>query len=416
MFLKNLKLKNFRNYSELNLNFNKDTILVVGDNGKGKTNLLESIYYVSSGNSHRTNEQVELINWENDYAVIRALFVGDEINGKQDEHLVELELRKDGMCRVKIDGVYYQRKADFISILPSVFFSPDDLRIIKSGPSNRRDFLDDVLKRVEGKRNGEFFILKNHYQKVLNHRNSLIKSISGNGNSYNQKSSLFLDTWNESLVNYGCRIIEKRIKLLNDFKKDFTFFINLFFPEVEAEIRYVFSWDRKISADSNFFNLRYKNNPGKSPALDNTIGEDTALENSLINLTEKFYLKLKENLRKDLIYKTTITGPHRDDFNILINGKDIKSFGSQGQQRITLICLKLCEVNILKEKIKTKPVLLLDDVLSELDNEKKRLLLEILKNNRFQTFITTANPDVFKALDLNCAEKFLIANNKISQK
>jgi len=415
MFLKNLQLKNFRNYNELNLNFNKDTILVVGDNGKGKTNLLESIYYVSSGSSHRTNEQVELISWGNDYAVIRAFFAGDDINGKQDEHLVELELRKDGTCRVKIDGVYYQRKADFISVLPSVIFSPDDLRIIKSGPSSRRDFLDDVLKRTEGRRNGEFFILKNHYQKVLNHRNSLIKSISGDGDSYNQKSSLSLDTWNESLLNYGCRIIEKRIKLLSDFKKDFACFINLFFPEVKAEIKYVFSWDRKISADSNFSNLRYKNSPCEFPAPEDTIGEDTALENSLINLKEKFCLKLKENLRKDLIYKTTITGPHRDDFKILINGKDIKSFGSQGQQRIAVICLKLCEVNILKEKRKTKPVLLLDDVLSELDNEKKRLLIEILKNNSFQTFITTANLDIFEKLDLGYAENFFIKENRIFQ-
>jgi DNA replication and repair protein RecF len=406
MFLKNLQLKNFRNYDELNLNFNNNTILIIGDNGQGKTNLLESIYYISSGKSHRTNVQDEIITWGSDYAVLRASFGYEYLNNKEGEHLIELELRKGGNYKIKIDGVHYHRKSDFISILPAVIFSPDDLRIIKSGPSNRRDFLDGILEKVHS----DFFTLKTHYQKVLNQRNSLFKSMT---NEVNLKNNLSLDTWNESLVNCGCKIIECRMRLLEDFRYDFVKFMNSFYPDIKAEIKYIFSWNRKISGDNNFLYSRYKNSVNESSTLADTIGEKSVSDDSFINLKEKFILKLKENLRKDLIYKTTIIGPHRDDFQVLVNGRDIRSFGSQGQQRIASICLKLCEINILKEKNKTNPVLLLDDVLSELDRDRERLLVEVLKNNKFQTFITTANLDIFEKLDLSSAENFFIKGNKI---
>jgi len=411
MFLKNLQLKNFRNYNNINLNFNKNTIIIAGDNGQGKTNLLESIYYISSGKPHRTNIQEEIINWESDYAVIRAFFINDDMDSKEDGHLIELELRKDGTFKIKVDGAHYSRKSDFISVLPSVIFSPDDLRIIKSGPSNRRDFLDGILERSDMGR--EFFVLKTNYQKVLNQRNSLLKSMSGDAGL---KNNLTLDTWNESLVNYGHKIIEYRMGLLKDFKKNFADFLNLFFPGLRAEIKYILSWNRKISAKNNFFNLNFKNGNGNYLISEDLMAEEAVFEgdSASFSIRDKFITKLKENLKRELIYKTTIIGPHRDDFKILIDGKDIKSFGSQGQQRIAVICLKFCEINILKEKRKTNPVLLLDDVLSELDNEKKRLLIEIIKNSKFQTFITTANPDIFKDLDVSGTEKFFISHNKIS--
>ena len=413
MFLKNLQLKNFRNYNDINLNFNKNTIIIAGDNGQGKTNLLESIYYISAGKSHRANIQEELIKWESDFAIIRALFINDDVDSKEDGHLIELELRKDGTYKIKIGGVHYSRKSDFISILPSVIFSPDDLRIIKSGPSYRRGFLDDILERLD--RGRDFSILKNNYQKVLNQRNSLFKSISGD---IDLKNNSTIDTWNESLVSYGHRIIENRVKLIEGFKKDFSSFINLFFPGMKAEIKYVFSWNRRFSSDNNITSLKYKESIDEPSALKNTfIGEmEEVPESSLISFSQMFILKLKENLKKELIYKTTIIGPHRDDFKILINGKDIKSFGSQGQQRIAAVCLKLCEINVLKEKRKTNPVLLLDDVLSELDKDREKLLIGILKNSKFQTFITTAIPDIFKDLELDSTELFFIKENKIFQK
>jgi DNA replication and repair protein RecF len=149
MHLKNLELNNFRNYKNVNLNFDRNTILITGDNGQGKTNLLESIYYISTGKSHRTNDQDEMINWDSDYAILIASVNDDSSDlAEGPVHLIEVELRRENNIKIRIDEAYTKRKSDFTSILPSVIFSPGDLKIIKSGPANRRDFLDDVLERI----------------------------------------------------------------------------------------------------------------------------------------------------------------------------------------------------------------------------------------------------------------------------
>ena len=147
MYLKKLELKNYRNYQHLDLDFNKNAILLVGNNGQGKTNLLESIYYLSEGRSHRTYSQDELINWDSDHSVIRAR-VGSE-EDKTQEQLIEIELRKNSNFKIRINEVYQKKKSDFTSLFPSVIFSPDDLKIVKSDPSQRRNFLDLVLEKID---------------------------------------------------------------------------------------------------------------------------------------------------------------------------------------------------------------------------------------------------------------------------
>ena len=390
MYLKKLELKNYRNYNHISLNFDKSTILILGNNSNGKTNLLESIYYLSTGRSHRTYSQDELINWGSNYSVIRAL-TGSEKNGEID-HLIEIELKKDNSIKIRVDKVYQRKKSDFISIMPSVIFAPDDLKIIKSGPSDRRNFLDSILDKIYR----EYYNLRLQYQKILSQRNSLIKSLGSNINVSNNST---LEVWNDNIVRYGIEIIKKRYYLLEDFKEEFKSYMSNFFKDIDIDILYVFSWNREELLDSNNSSSNPGDYSGSGP-----------IEN---NLKEIFYSKLTENLKKDLLYKTTTVGPHRDDFVILINGKNIRYFGSQGQQRVASISLKFCELHTLKEELKTDPVLLLDDVFSELDMDRRKLLVKVI-NDRFQTFVTATNISYLDKLDLEFGNKFLVKDNKIT--
>jgi len=390
VYLKKLELKNYRNYSYVNLNFDKNTILILGNNGNGKTNLLESIYYLSTGRSHRTYSQDEIIKWDSDYSIIKALIGSEKNNGI--DHLIEIELRKENNIKIRVDKIYKRKKSDFISILPSVIFSPDDLKIVKSGPSDRRNFLDSILEKLDWK----YYRQRLQYQKILIQRSSLIKSISGRSGA---ASNSTLEVWNDNIVRYGTDIIEKRYRLLAEFRDEFRSYVNSFFKGVEVDLFYVFSWDRGDNLDeyTDYFNAKcYK--------------RENFIENNLKGI---FYSKLIESLQKDLLYKTTTVGPHRDDFIILLNGKNIRSFGSQGQQRVASISLKLCELDILRKRIKKDPILLLDDVFSELDIERRKLLVKAV-SDRFQTFVTTTNISYLDKLDLEFGNKLLIKDNKIA--
>jgi DNA replication and repair protein RecF len=381
MYLNNLELINFRNYKSLKLNFKNGTILIVGDNGQGKTNLLESIHYISSGKSHRTSDQDELINWDSDYAILRA-----SLSSKQ---LIEIELSKKNNIKIRIDGVYYRRKSDFASIIPSVIFSPDDLRLIKAGPSNRRDFLDDILEKLQNK----YAAQRLHYQKILNQRNSLLKSIIRGGQADGNST---MEAWDENLVHYGSEIIEKRCNLLAGIREKFVKYMNYFFPVIQTDIFYIFSWNRSIQGA---LTGAAPNNPVNS-------------QDSIISIKDIFNIKLKQGFKKDLLLKTTLVGPHRDDLLITLNGKDIRSFGSQGQQRIAAICFKFSELEVLREILNKNPILLLDDVLSELDPERKKLLVNIISDSS-QTFITTSNFASLSDIGERFTDKLLVKEDNI---
>ncbi len=385
MYLKELSLINFRNYNSLQLHLDKKISLMAGDNGQGKTNLLESIYYVSTGKSHRTNTQEDLIKWGSDFAVIRATFAGESPGAKEEkESIIELELNRRNILRIRIDKVPYKKKSDFISILPSVIFSPDDLVIVKGTPLFRRDFLDNMIEKFERGYAAE----KNKYQKILNQRNSLLKSLS---NERTSRINDTMETWNDNLIRYGSSIIKKRIGLLIDIEDMLIPLIKKFFPGMGTELYYEFSWERQING-SGSENGDFIKNP------ENT-GKGSFRELRIDEIKDRFSKYLAMNFTRELNYKTTLTGPHRDDIVVLLNGRDVRSFGSQGQQRIVALCLKLCELNILEKKLGKKPVLLLDDVLSELDETRENILLEIIRKSN-QTFITTTDSGLPEALDL----------------
>ncbi len=403
MYLKKLELINYRNYSKVNLDFGKDTILIIGNNGNGKTNLLESIHYLSTGKSHRTYTQDEIIKWGSKQSWIRAIVGSDEVSPVN--HLIEIEMRKDNETRIKVDKATRRKKTDFVSILPTVIFSPDDLKIIKDGPSERRNFLDSLLEKIDS----SYYRQRLQYQKILAQRNSLIKSAGKSaGSKIDREINLTLEAWDSNLVKYGSSVIKKRYELLDEIRPEFKDYMENFFKGVSADIFYVFSWNRKNMPDS------FENESSGNYQDVEIQDEDNSVVGSMErNLEEVFYRKLRENIDKDMQYKITTIGPHRDDFVILLNGKNLRFFGSQGQQRVASICLRLCELDILKEKIKEDPVLLLDDVFSELDIERKKMLVKAVKN-KFQTFITATNMSYLDKLDMEFGSKLLVMDNGIT--
>jgi DNA replication and repair protein RecF len=390
LYLKKLELKNYRNYSGVSLNFDKNTVLILGNNGNGKTNLLESIYYLSTGRSHRTYTQDDIIKWGCDSSIIRVL-IGSEKNDQKDK-LIEIELSRENNIKIRIDGVYHSKKSDFISILPSVIFSPDDLKIVKSGPLDRRNFLDSILERIDK----QYYRQRLQYNKILTQRSSLVKSISG---GTKDAAGSTLEVWNENIVKYGTGIIEKRSRLLTEFRDEFKGYVNNFFKGVVVDLFYIFSWDR---GDDSYDHISHY---GDSSRRKSNFSES--------ELKDIFRLKLKQSLEKDLLYRTTTVGPHRDDFVILLDGKNLRSFGSQGQQRAASISLKLCELNVLKRRFEKDPVFLLDDVFSELDIDRKKVLVKVIGSG-FQTFVTATNISYLDKLDLEFGNKFLIEDNKIA--
>jgi DNA replication and repair protein RecF len=452
MFLKHLELKNFRNYGETSLDLGCGLILFLGNNGAGKTNLLESVYYLSNGKSHRSAVQGDLIKRDCGYSIIRGL-----IESGGEDKLIEIQLNDDNSLKIKLNGVFIKSKSGFISKLATVIFSPDDLKIIKSSPFYRRNYLDDILEKVDN----SFLSHKIRYQKILNQRNSLLKSISGI-NMANSNSTI--EVWNEKLIESGGFIIEKRLGLLEQVRKGFIKYLYYFFPGRKADIRYVHSWERsgqdsihlikntdKDPDEIEEYQLRKEdvkasrneeNEKGINPVLnsnasnkinirENILAAEKSSQFSAVDIEPKdsntadssggfityseiFKDKLDYYFKKDVALKTTTIGPHRDDMVINLDSSDIRNFGSQGQQRIAAICLKLVELDILAENIDEKPMLLLDDVLSELDLERKHLLLKLIGNN-FQTFITAANFDYLKDLDLKFCEKYLVENDGIQK-
>jgi DNA replication and repair protein RecF len=435
MYLEELQLKNFRNYSDINLKFDRTAALFFGDNAQGKTNLLESIRYLSSGKSHRAANQDDLIGWGCEFALIRA-----HVNG----HLIELELRPQNVLKIKVDKTHCRKKSDFTTILPSVIFTPEDLKIIKDGPSNRRDLLDNILESIYPAYNS----LKSQYQKILNQRNSLIKSIAGiefrrgfedrrigesnnagessrrntgRGNDEGEMDSSSreeinnptLSSWDENLAKYGSEIIKKRHSLVNRIGPDFSRLMREFFPAIDAGIFYIYSWNTKsaelMSSESDTpdafadLSLPYIKMMQAVPPVE--------------EIRQCFLRMLKQNLKKELNYKTTITGPHRDDFLILLNGKDIRSFGSQGQQRISAISLRLCEIEVIRESLKKDPVLLLDDILSELDFTREKIVLNLIKD-KYQTFITTSNINYvshIKEIEKDKIQELVVKDNSVCE-
>ena len=339
MIIKSLELADFRNYETLNISFDKGTNILYGDNAQGKTNILEAIYVSATTKSHKGSKDKEIVNFNKEEAHIRTYLEKEDI-----EYRVDMHLRKSKSKGIAIDGQKIKKAADLLGLLNVVFFSPEDLSIIKNGPSERRRFADMELCQLDS-----FYLYNlNHYNKIINQRNKLLKDMY-----FNPGLKETLNIWDSQLVSFGSKIIERR-KL---FVKQLC--------EIIGEIH------NKLSGGKE--NLIVKYEPNVS--------------------IEEFEMRMMENQEKDIRYKMTQAGPHRDDFSFIVNGIDIRKFGSQGQQRTAALSLKLSEIELVKKMTKDTPVLLLDDVLSELDSNRQNYLLNSIGD--IQTIITCTGLDEF---------------------
>lgn len=358
MILKSLELANFRNYEELNISFDKGTNILYGDNAQGKTNILEAIYVSATTKSHKGSKDKEIINFDKEEAHIRTYLEKENVETRVDMHL-----RKNKSKGIAIDGQKIKKAADLMGLLNVVFFSPEDLSIIKDGPAERRRFADMELCQLDS-----FYLYNlNHYNKIIGQRNKLLKDMY-----FQPELKETLNIWDSQLVSFGSKIIERReqfVKQLGDI---------------------IFDIHKKLSGGKEELVIAYE--------------PDVSIED--------FEKQMKYNQDKDIRLKQTTTGPHRDDFSFVINGVDIRKYGSQGQQRTAALSLKLSEIELVKKISKDTPVLLLDDVLSELDSNRQNYLLNSIGN--IQTIISCTGLDEFINNRFEINKIFKVTNGTVN--
>lgn len=336
-----VKFENYRNLKNDIIQPCEGVNIIYGDNAQGKTNLLEAIWLFCGGHSFRNAKDSEIIRWEENFARLEMRFFGQE--REQTAKLVFNGNKK----QLEINGVQKKSAAALIEKFCAVVFSPEHLNLIKRGPSQRRKFIDSAICR-EKLHNA---VILSKFNRVLVQRNSLLKDIY-------RRPSLedTLSVWDEPLILNGAMLIKKRMDY------------------VEMLSRRAESYHDGISKNSEKLEIKYISSI------------DAEMSDSVDEIAEKFRKKLSDNRKDDIRTGVTNSGPHRDDIEILINGRNARAYGSQGQQRSAVLSLKLAEASVLKERMGEEPVILLDDVLSELDSKRQDFLLNELKG--CQVFIT----------------------------
>ena len=359
MFIKRLQMLNYRNYNALDIELCPNVNVFMGDNAQGKTNILEAIYYCAFAKSHRTSKDKELINWNGEHA-----FISVDVGRERLDKRIDISILKDGKKSIRINKIKIKKIGELFGNFNVVMFSPEDLRIIKDSPGVRRKFIDMELCQL----NPKYYYNLVQYNKVLNERNILLRN--------RNTSSEMLEIYDMQLVEFGYNIIRDRIKYIES--------LNKYAEKIHSDIT---SGKEKI-------NFKYIS----------TIKD-------LENFKENFYTLLEKNRSKDCDRGITSIGPHRDDFFVYINDIDTKSYGSQGQQRTAVLTMKFSSLEIIKELTGEFPVLLLDDVLSELDFNRKKYILSTI--GQIQTVITcTGIEDLYEYLDEK-AKVFKVKNGEI---
>lgn len=370
MIIKSLELENFRNYNSLSMNFDSGVNILYGDNAQGKTNILEAIYLSATTKSHKGSKDRDIVNFHEEEAHIRTYVLKDEL-----EHRVDMHLRKSKSKGIAINGQKIKKAADLLGLLNVVFFSPEDLSIIKNGPAERRRFVDMELCQLDS-----FYLYNlNNYNKIVNQRNKLLKDLY-----FNPGLKDTLGIWDSQLVSYGSKIIERRITFVKQLNE------------------IIFEIHKKLSGGKEELQIVYE------PDIEIADYEEA----------------LSKNQDRDIKLKMTATGPHRDDFSFVVrktdeNGNvssesiDIRKFGSQGQQRTAALSLKLSEIELVKKITKDTPLLLLDDVLSELDSNRQNYLLNSIGD--IQTIITCTGLEEFVNNRFEINRIFKVSNATVVQ-
>lgn len=339
MIIKSIDLQNFRNYGLQSIEFDGKTNILYGNNAQGKTNVLESIFVAGTTKSHKGCKDYEMISFDKDEAHIKAIMCRNNI-----DYRIDMHIKKNKNKGIAVNGVPIKKAVELYGIVNIIFFSPEDLNIIKSGPSSRRKFMDMELCQLD-----KIYVSNlMNYNRTVEQRNKLLKDIG-----FHPELKDTLDIWDSQLVKYGSEIIDKRF--------DFVKKLNLIVEDIHLRLT-----------------------GGKEKLV-------ISYEPSVI--PEEFENVLKDSREKDIKMRMTCIGPHRDDICFLAEGIDIRRYGSQGQQRTTALSLKLAEIELVKKSVGDTPILLLDDVLSELDGSRQNYLLNSISN--VQTIITCTGLDEF---------------------
>jgi len=339
MIIDSIELKNYRNYDELHMKFSPGTNILYGNNAQGKTNILEAVYVCCTTKSHRGSKDREMIHFNEDESHIKLNVIKRDV-----PYRIDMHLKKNKAKGVAINGIPIRRASELFGIVNVVFFSPEDLNLIKNGPAERRKFIDLELCQL----NKLYVHSLVSYNRILMQRNKLLKDLF-----FHPEYEETLDVWDMQLVQYGRELIK--------YREDFIRQLN--------EI--IYGIHRKLSGDKEELRIVYDPN--------------VSIEN--------IEAEIRRSRAQDMKQKTTLTGPHRDDIGFYIGDIDIRRFGSQGQQRTAALSLKLAEIELVKKLVRDYPILLLDDVLSELDGERQNHLLSAIQH--IQTMITCTGLEDF---------------------
>lgn len=368
MHIDQLVLRNYRNYKQQTISFDNKINVIIGENAQGKTNLMEAIYVLAFTRSYRTSKERELIKWNEDFAKIEG-----QIIKRNRSFPLEIIISKQGK-KAKRNHIEQKRLSDYIGTLNVVMFAPEDLNLVKGSPQIRRRFIDMELGQIQP----TYIYHLGQYQKVLRQRNHLLKQMQRKKKS----DETVLDILTEQLVEHAAIVLKKRF----------------------AFIKHLRQWaipiHHEISRTKEALEITY------DPSID-------VLESAEKIEIERIYLeKFTEIKKSEILRGTTLVGPHRDDLSFFINNKDVKNYGSQGQQRTTALSIKLAEIDLIHDQIGEYPILLLDDVLSELDNYRQSHLLSIIQG-KVQTFISTTSVDGIHHDALKKAELYHVSNGSI---
>ena len=375
MIIESLELKNYRNYRELSLSFDPGTNLLYGDNAQGKTNILEALYYCASAKSHRGSKDKEIIRFGEEEAHVKLLLRKRDV-----PYRIDMHLKMNSAKGIAVNGLPIRRASELFGILNAVLFSPEDLNIIKNGPADRRRFMDLELCQLDR----SYVHALVSYNRALVQRNRLLKDIS-----FQPELRETLDLWDAQLVNYGSQLIRAR--------RDFLMRLNPVIGPIHSG----------LTGGKEEISVIYDSNT-----------DEQEFESSLARARES-----------DLRQKITSVGPHRDDIGFFVKrtnaedqsaavprdlrGMDLRRFGSQGQQRTAALSLKLSEIGLMEQATGESPVLLLDDVLSELDTDRQKQLLKTI--SRIQTVITSTGMENLLGKDFRIDRTFEVRNGAVHE-
>lgn len=368
MKLRQLELENYRNYQQVALEFGDGVQIFLGENAQGKTNLMEAIYVLAMTKSHRAGNDRELIGWDQEQATIKGL-----VEKKTSNFPLELRFTRKGKM-AKVNHLEQKKLSTYLGQLNVILFAPEDLFLVKGSPAIRRKFIDMEL----GQMNPVYLHELVDYQRVVKQRNSYLKQL------YYKKASdlIYLEVLTEQLASIAATILSYRLS---------------FIQQVEALAQPI---HQQLSHGRESLTITYQS----------TLELDASM--TVEEIYELLMQQFQKIQKREIEQSSTLIGPHRDDMNFYLNGKDVQVYGSQGQQRSTVLSLKLAEIELMKLIIGEYPILLLDDVLSELDDERQTHLIKAIEN-KVQTFLTTTSLDGIQQQFINPPNVFHIHQGNI---